>query len=116
MILKEDLLIEDIGFKHTFTGDYFMIELNTLRIKRGFKWNGATFAHDGKRIDGKPITWKATCLHDLLYTRRSPLTRLMIDKLFYRELVDAKFKPAYIYYLGVRLFGWIMFKGGMKNT
>ena len=117
MTLKEDLVFLDLGYKHAFTGNGFMIEFNSILIKKGYCWDGASGgASDGKRIGGLPVTWKATCIHDILYQRKNPLSRKRIDELFYREMKTAGFKRAYIYYICVRLFGWMFYNGQMKQN
>jgi len=91
-----------------------MIELNTIRIKDGFSWNGSSFVLDDKIVLGRPITWIATCVRNLLYKNRNPLTRVTADILFYRELVKAEIKLAFLYFIGMRVFGWMVYKGSMK--
>ena len=114
LTLSGDLFIHDIGFKHTFTGDGFMVEFNTIKIKEGYAWNARNFVHGGVSNDGRPINWVASCVHTCLYNKKNPLKRSDADYLFYRESVKAGLKRAWIYYFAFRLFGWLSYNGKMK--
>lgn len=118
MALEQDLVI------HTtrFTGIYYeaatlRIVNNIIIIKKGFEWDGCTWARDGVRDEnGRPISWKASCVHDALYRdRNNPLARGIADLIFRDELMECGFRflrapvwlSAYSYYIGVRAFGWL---------
>ncbi len=113
MKLKYDITFHDLGFKQAFASEFFVIQMNTIKIRSGFEWDGASYVDDGRIINGKPVTWRATCLHDCLYRFKNPLSRKKADDLFYRELQLCGFKKAWIYYIGVRVFGFFSYKGKM---
>jgi len=95
--------------------------------KNGYAWDGCTpkwnLIHitwgifDGKLIrfgkgDYKPYTYYASMVHDALYQykRCVPVTRKETDLIFYIMLKESGYMWAYLYYIGVRLFGGC-FKG-----
>ncbi|MEM6737714.1 MAG: DUF1353 domain-containing protein [Bacteroidota bacterium] len=103
-------------------------EDGTITIKgsfdRGYAWDGCTpklnAIHitwgnfDGRLIrhgkgDYKPYTYYASMVHDVLYQykRCAPITRAEADKIFLYMLKKSGFMWCYVYYIGVRSFGWI---------
>jgi hypothetical protein len=60
----------------------------------------------------KPCTYYASMIHDVIYQykRCAPVTRKEADMIFYELLKKSGFMWSWIYYAGVRSFGWI-FKG-----
>ncbi len=96
----------------------------TIDILQGYSWNGCSpnisicdlfwvGTPDGV-IDvtiGKPVAYYASMIHDalyqMLYYKVCPYTRKQADKIFYNELKKRKFKLAGLYWLAVRMLGWI---------
>ena len=121
MVLDLDLNIETTRIVQglNYEGVYLNIKNGIITVKKGFIWNGCTWARDGERgADGKPVSWKASCVHDALYRELNvPVKRETKDLIFYDELKKVNFKflkiiPASgMYYLGVRLFANIFNKG-----
>jgi hypothetical protein len=112
----------DIGIRgYEFQNEW--IQINTigyLTIKEGYAWDGCTpkicvFGRvigtpDGRiGEDGKPITWKASLVHDALYQfiELHKIPRKEIDALFLENLRSVDFKFARLYYAAVRMFGGI---------
>ncbi len=116
----------------SFTSDWLEIkpdgEIKVLgSFDRGYAWDGCTpkwnFLHitwgifDGNTYrfgpgDYKPRTYYASMVHDVLYQykRCAPVTRKEADLIFLEMLLKADFLWAQVYYIGVRMFGWI-FRG-----
>ena len=109
MTLERDLLLVlNRAGETRYDSKHYTIISGLMGIKKGFKWNGANFAHDGKRIQGKPQTWKATCLHDvMIQDKNCPFSRKEIDLMFLDQMRKDSFPFAYIYYLAVRIFAII---------
>jgi len=96
---------------------------DTIKVKKGFTWDGMTCWREGKltdKLDANgnklPISWRASCVHDALYTylaldKNFPLTRKVCDNvlrdLLYRCNAFNKYEIVIIY-TGVRLFGRFM--------
>ena len=100
--------------------------------KRGYAWDGCTPKFNFLQItwgnfDGnmhkhfilstgqhsyKPKTYYASMVHDVLYQykRCVPVTRKEADRIFLYQLREAKWMWAGLYWVGVRLFGWV-FRG-----
>ena len=73
-----------------------------VTIKRGYSWDGCTFAIDTDATD------IASCVHDAFY-QFNFITRKRADLAFYDLLKQNKFPFAKIYYISVRLFGFIFY-------
>jgi hypothetical protein len=62
----------------------------------------------------KPLTYKASMVHDVLYQYHKKfegkITRKQVDGIFLDELEKAHFLPARMYYMMVRTFGWIYWR------
>lgn len=60
---------------------------------------------------------KAAIIHDYLYQTK-PTTRKEADRIFLEAMIIAGTSPkrAYLMYLGVRLFGWLAWKGESRNA
>lgn len=82
----------------TFSCESGFIDNGWLFIKESYKWDGCTYAINTKR------TKTASLIHDFFY-EYGPISRELADKLFYKQLKTYKFQLAFIYYIGVRLFG-----------
>lgn len=96
-----------------------------LKILAGYAWDGCTpkfcafdivfGTPDGipNALTGKPKTYFASLLHDVLYQfldAQLPLSRARIDGIFLEILSRDRFAPRRIYYWAVRLFGGV-FRG-----
>lgn len=133
LFLESHLLIPTNRIDKSLVYEYGYIKISNgvIIVKKGFSWDGCTWARDGKkRWDGKPITSDASCVHDaLLFCLYSdpnfPLTKKQVDKIFRDELFICKYKflrfipvfiTAYSYYIGVHYLNRIpdFFKKGKK--
>ena len=112
MKLERNHMIKNIPYQGFWYGENCYIVNGTLTICEGFEWDGMTLVRDGKRNGrGLPYTWVASCLHDALYRETlCPLSRKQVDRLFLRELEQADFKYANLYYRGVRLISWLFWR------
>jgi len=98
--LPEDLLINVYTLKGIEVGEKWLtIKDCVVFIPKGYSWNGCTLAPDFKE------TYIASCVHDACYQFK--VKRSKSDKAFY-ELTN-KFKFRKLYYIGVRIFGWIFY-------
>lgn len=92
-------------------------EDGSITISKGYSWDGCTPKFkiwkysigtcDGYQIDGKPATYYASLIHDVLYQflhdleiDRKSADDIFLDLMWY-------FRYKYIYYYTVRLFGWL---------
>ena len=101
--LQDDLILHLPELAGVFFRNKFCVIRDCiLIIKKGYSWDGCTFAIDTKE------TYIASCIHDLLYQFRI-VSRKLADAIFYRLLQIYTFKYAKIYYIGVRWFGWIKY-------
>lgn len=97
-----------------------------ITVTRGYAWNGCSpkfcvadlllGTPEGvvHRDTGKPKTYNASLVHDALYQFLRdglPLTRRHADAFFRRLLEESDFAPAWLYWLAVRLFGWLVWRG-----
>lgn len=107
-VLLEDCLGQNARLKGIgFTSTWLDIFDGCYKIKKGFEWNGCSYARDSQETE------QASCIHDALYrTPNYPVSRAIADLIFFDELRRAKFRflgiiPAshYIYYWGVRIGG-----------
>jgi len=94
-----------------------------MTVMRGYSWNGCSpkfclfdiligtpdgVVHLGT---GRPKAYYASLVHDALYQflpLSAPLTRADADRVFLRLLAESNFVPRRLYWLAVRLFGWIV--------
>ena len=114
-----------------FDGEWLSITYGLITINgyyvchgNGYAWDGCTpkwnflqitwGMFDGKvkrfgKGDYKPMTYYASMVHDCLcqFKREAPVTRKEADLIFYQMLKDAGFMWAWLYYVGVRAFGWV---------
>ena len=96
-----------------------------VTVTRGYAWNGCspkfclfdiTFGTpDGvvHKRTGRPKTYFASMVHDALYQfldAGSPVTRRQADQAFLRLMADSEFSRR-AYWLAVRLFGWLVWRG-----
>ena len=85
-----------------------------ISIAKGFTWNGASvpwFLRWLVRPTNK--TKEASMVHDLLYAGMNGVTRKVADLTFHKKLLEDKVHPfkAWAMKTGVRLFGWLFYKG-----
>lgn len=105
MELADNIVIFNDRLKNVrYLGRFLEIDRGKATIKKGFKWDGATWWHDGKRKGGRPVTWKATCFHDVLIKEKPPmLSNKTIDLIMYDELRAINYKWALAWYIAVRV-------------
>ena len=104
-----------------------IIETNgRMTVTRGYAWNGCSpkvcffdlliGTPDGV-IDPdtrRPKTYFASMVHDALYQflrAESPISRRQADHCFLRLMAESHFKPRYVYWIAVRLLGWLVWRG-----
>lgn len=85
-----------------FICDWGSIENGLITIKKEYSWNGCTLAFDCRH------TYKAGLIHDFLYQFR-PISRTKCDRIFYLQLKRDGFSLSFIYYVAVRLFGFLFY-------
>ena len=78
-----------------------MVSNGFITVNRDYSWNGCTFAIDTKS------TYIASCVHDALYQFK--IDKQKSDLAFYDLLKQNKFPFAKIYYISVRLFGFLFY-------
>ena len=100
--LKEPLHTYSSELKEVyFSNDWLMVCNGFITVKKGYSWDGCTFAPDTKD------TYEASCVHDALY--QFNINRLKADLTFYDLLKQNKFPFAKTYYISVRLFGFLFY-------
>ncbi len=119
-------LADDVDFSDGNRGKLRLqlLKDGTIRVKEGYAWDGCSpkinifdlfmiGTPDGI-IDsgtGMPKTYHATLIHDALCQfidhEKMPLKSGEIDRFFLELLRTTGFKPRYIYFIGVRLFGGV---------
>ena len=131
---------KDVSIKTNLTPEFFSnawltIEQNgTITVRgsngEGYAWDGCSpktiildliFGTPDGRLDlrtEKPITYFTSMIHDALYQFKEEvgISRKETDILFYLTLKEAKFKWSFIYYLGVRIGGWLYGKWKNKSA
>lgn len=114
-ILEEDFLFESKRFSDAkYQGAWLELEGNICKVRKGATDNGATFARDENAV----YAWS---FHDNAYKDKyCPLSRLQKDLIMYDLLKKEGFRwfrykilgykgmnMIWVYFVGVRLFGWI---------
>jgi hypothetical protein len=96
--------IKELG-SMTVELDYFKCDKGKCTILKGYAWNGCTIAPD---FDSTLIP---SMVHDSLYQygKSLELKRIVADKMFRDKLKEFNFKLTNVYYIGVRLFGWLFY-------
>ena len=84
-----------------FNNEWISIVNGYITIREGYSWNGCTFAPDFE------ATIDASCVHDAMY--QFEIDKELADKTFYDLLKQNKFPLAKIYYISVRLFGFLFY-------
>lgn len=104
-----------------YQGEYLSIVRGLAIIKKGYAWDGATpkikiknniiGVPDGSNDQCK----KATLWHDALYQYKPiGISRKYADDLFLKDLIEAKWKYAKLYYCVVRVVGF--FTWNLRKT
>ena len=102
LTLKEHLYTYSVELKDVyFSNNWLMICNGYITIKKGYSWDGCTFAPDTKS------TYEASCVHDALYQFK--IDKQKRDLAFYDLLKQNGFTLAKIYYISVRLFGFLFY-------
>ena len=93
-----------------------------ITVTRGYSWDGCTpkfyfldlvFGTPDGVVDkrtGRPKTYYASLIHDALYQFLPdglPLSRAQADECFLRLMTDSQFALRHVYWLAVRIFGWL---------
>lgn len=119
--IPEDLVFFDKGG----AGRLIVETGGRITITRGYAWNGCSpkFCFFDILLGtpegvvhartGRPKTYYASLVHDALYQFLSdglPLRRRDVDRFFLRLLEESQFAPRWIYWVAVRLFGWIVWR------
>ncbi len=124
-VTHEDLLYKNTSIKKTFNNPWLEISENgDIIIKgthaNGYAWDGCTpkfnifdlfliGTPDGRTIvnTGKPITYYASLIHDILCQFRKDIgiSRRQADKVFLIYL--GNFNLRYLYYIAVRAYGMV---------
>lgn len=121
-------LNEDYVFEHEFfhglnlEEEYVSIHDGRLIIRKDYAWNGCSFKINIFDLfvfgtpegildyrTNKPKTYYASLVHDAIYQYKI-IPRKDADRIFLEILESIRFRPSKIYYIMVRLFGWISYK------
>lgn len=126
-VIKEDIHYPNTSIKVAFENDWLKMETSgDITVKgsngNGYAWDGcspkinildiALVGTPDGRINvntGKPVTYYASLLHDVLYQfgKDAGLDRKEVDRLFLYCLGD--FELRFVYYAAVRIFGGSFF-------
>ena len=97
-----------------FNNKWLNIVQGDVTISKGYSWDGCSpkfklFNHIVGTPDGNSNQTKfASCVHDVLYQfKPEGVLRHDVDLIFLNQLVKAKWSYSTIYYLAVRMFGWM---------
>ena len=101
-----------------------------ITVTKRYTWNGCSpkicffdiniGTPDGVvyKCTGRPKAYYASLVHDALYQFlrvNSPVSRRQADACFLRLMKESEFCLRYIYWVAVRLFGWIVWLGKKLN-
>lgn len=101
-ILKNDYHYYNDKLKGVYLAtEYVFICSGYITINKGYSWNGCSYVPDFKG------TYYASLIHDALYQYK--VGRKIADSIFYDLMKRDKFKGAWIYYNGVKLFGRLFY-------
>ena len=105
-VLEEDykLYVPELTGQHLITA-YFTCEYGHCTIKKGYAWDGCTGVPDTSK------TYYASLVHDALYQygKIIGLKQLVADRWFLYLLKKHQFRLYWLYYAGVRVFGWMYY-------
>jgi hypothetical protein len=97
-----------------------------ITVTKGYCWNGCSpkgvvfdlliGTPDGAVYEptGRPKSYFASLVHDALYQflgADSPVTRRQADDAFLKLLRDSEFRLRWVYWMAVRVGGWLVWKG-----
>jgi len=118
---------EDLVFQDDKNKVRLIIEANgKLTVMKGYTWNGCSpkfclldlcmGTPDGVVYEktGRPKTYYASLVHDALYQflrKGTPIKRRKADKCFLLLMGKSEFLWRYVYWVAVRLFGWLVWGG-----
>ena len=126
--IKDDLRYQSSITKREFDNEWFRLEKDgAVTVKgsngKGYAWDGCSPKFKIKDIyfgiweavlnfdTGKAKTYYASLIHDVFYQfskdMKSFINRKEVDREFYIILKRDKFRGAKLYYIAVRLFGWL---------
>lgn len=126
--IKENYAYQSSITGRTYENEWFALSKDgTVMIKgthyKGYAWDGCSpklklndvYVGTGEAVlnfqTGQSKTYYASLIHDVFYQFakevRACVARKEVDREFYRILKRDRFKPARLYYLFVRLFGWL---------
>ena len=84
-------------------------------VRAGYRWDGNSCVPDFlNRLDPitrKPKTYYSSLCHDIGYRYLRlcpdwfPYTKIQVDYFFFRLMRQSRFRLAWLYYVGVRIFG-----------
>ena len=123
-VWDSDLAIaEDFAFKDEDGTVRLILEKGgRITVTRHYAWNGCSpklclfdivFGTPEGVVDSRtrrPKTYHASLVHDALYQfvpAGIALTRAECDRCFLKLMQETGFRPRYLYYLVVRLLGWL---------
>ena len=115
---------EDLAFQdNTGASRLILRRPSTIIVSEGYAWDGCSpkfcvfdiliGTPDGV-VDSttkQPKTYYASLVHDALYQfllDGLPFTRAQADDCFLRLMTRTGFAPRWFYWLGVRMFGWLV--------
>jgi hypothetical protein len=114
---NEIYLLPKPGFVWQIQNDlYFKVDNVAHKIPEGFKTDLASVPRLLWPLFS-PVQYEIilpSTIHDFFYKNNFGYTRKEIDSIFYWALIDngiSKFK-AYVFFVGVRMFGWNYFNKG----
>ena len=115
---------EDMAFRDRRGRVRLLVEQSgRITVIRGYSWNGCSpklclfdvvvGTPEGvvSALTGRPKTYYASLVHDALYQFLRdglPLRRRDADRFFLRLMAETRFAPRCLYWLAVRLFGWLV--------
>lgn len=118
---------EDLVFRDEKNTVRLIIEADgKLTVMKGYTWNGCSpkfclldlcvGTPDGvvHEKTGRPKTYYASMVHDALYQflrTGSPVKRSQADTCFLMLMGKSEFLLRYVYWIAVRLFGWLVWGG-----
>lgn len=126
--IKEDYRYQSSITDREFENEWFKLSKDgTVIVKgthyKGYAWDGCSPKWKIKDLyigtweavlnwdTGKSKTYYASLIHDVFYqfskNVRFFIKRKEIDREFYNILKRDKFRCAFLYYIAVRLFGWL---------
>ena len=126
-ILKEDYewdASEHLGKTIKFNCRWLRVNEGMITVKKGYAWDGCSpkfviadlwiiGTPDGRKRYGKPVTYRASLVHDALtqFKDELPITHQQATAVFSALLKEAEFFWHRVYVLMIRVFGTRKFLG-----